>query len=60
MSIGSVAILVKMLRESGRLFRVESRLIIGLLVVEDFAVVILLSNLSALATTGASSFLRIL
>lgn len=59
MSISSSAILVKMLRESGRLFRVEGRLIVGILVVEDFAAVILLTVLSGLATTGAASFSEI-
>ena len=55
LSISSSAIIVKMLRDTGQMFRPHGRLIIGILVVEDFAAVILLSVLSAVGTTGATS-----
>ena len=55
LSISSSAIIVKMLRDTGQMFRPHGRLIIGILVVEDFAAVILLSVLSAVGTTGAAS-----
>lgn len=54
MAISSSAVLVKMLRDTGRLHTQQGRLIIGILVVEDFAAVILLSILSGIATTGAT------
>jgi len=50
MSISSSAILVKMLRDSGQLYGPRGRLIVGILVVEDFAAVALLSVLSGVAT----------
>ncbi len=55
LSISSSAIIVKMLRDTGQLFKPHGRLIIGILVVEDFAAVILLSILSAVGTSGAAS-----
>ena len=53
LSISSSAILVKMLRDTGSLFESRGRLIVGILVVEDFAAVILLTVLSGVATTGS-------
>ena len=55
LSISSSAILVKMLRDNGQLLQTHGRLIIGILVVEDFVAVILLSVLSGVATTGTAS-----
>lgn len=55
LSISSSAVLMKMLRDSGKLFETHGRLIIGILVVEDFAAVILLSILSAVAASGTTS-----
>ena len=52
MSISSSAILMTMLRESGQLLETRGRLIIGILVVEDFAAVVLLSVLAGIASTG--------
>ena len=52
MCISSSAILVTMLRESGELLSTRGRLIVGILVVEDFAAVILLTMLSGIASTG--------
>ena len=54
LSISSSAILVKMLRDTGNLFAPRGRLIVGILVVEDFAAVILLTLLSGVATTGST------
>ena len=56
MCISSSAILVTMLRESGQLLEIRGRLIVGILVVEDFAAVILLTVLAGVATTGATDF----
>lgn len=53
LSISSSAILVKVLRDTGRLNSPAGRLIVGILVVEDFIAVILLTLLSGIATTGA-------
>ena len=52
--ISSSAILVKMLRDSGELFGTRGRLIVGILVVEDFAAVILLTVLSGVGQTGST------
>jgi len=54
MSISSSAILVKVLRDSGQLTSAAGRVIVGILVVEDFAAVILLTLLSGLAATGTA------
>ena len=54
LSISSSAIIVKVLRDTGSLFRSNGRLIVGILVVEDFAAVLLLSILSGVATTGTA------
>ena len=55
LSISSSAILVKVLRDSGRLTTHSGRIIVGILVVEDFAAVLLLSVLSGLAATDTTS-----
>ncbi len=52
--ISSSAIIVKILRDLGRIDRQSTRLIVGILVVEDFAAVILLTLLSGIATTGTA------
>ena len=54
LSISSSAILVKVLRDSGQLATTSGRLIVGILVVEDFAAVILLTLLSGVASTGTA------
>jgi CPA2 family monovalent cation:H+ antiporter-2 len=56
LSISSSAILVKILRDTGSLHQIRGRLIVGILVVEDFAAVILLTVLSGIATTGTANF----
>jgi len=50
--ISSSAIIVKMLRDTHKLQHIFSRLIIGILVVEDFAAIIIIAILSGVATTG--------
>ena len=55
LTISSSAILMTMLRESGQLLHARGRLIVGILVVEDFAAVILLTVLTGVATTGTAS-----
>ena len=55
-SISSSAIILKMLRDNGALFSTHGRLIVGILVVEDFAAVILLSVLSGVPSAEASHF----
>lgn len=52
LSISSTAILYKMLRDTGQLHQVQGRIIVGILVIEDIAAVILLTVLSGVATTG--------
>ena len=54
--ISSSAIILKMLRDTGALFSTHGRLIVGLLVVQDFAAVILLSILSGVPSADASRF----
>ena len=55
-SISSSAIILKMLRDTGALFSTHGRIIVGILVVEDFAAVILLSILSGVPSADTSSF----
>lgn len=59
LSISSSAVIVKVLRDSGLLFTQHGRLIVGILVVEDFIAVLLLSVLSGVATTGTANFSEI-
>ncbi len=54
-SISSSAVLIKMLGDSGELMSTRGRIIVGILVVEDFAAVILLSILSGVATGGTAN-----
>jgi CPA2 family monovalent cation:H+ antiporter-2 len=54
LAISSSAILIKVLRDSGKLTTRAGKLIVGLLVVEDFVAVILLTLLSGVATSGAA------
>ena len=53
--ISSTAIIIKILGDLGKLDLLSSRLIIGILVVEDFAAVVILSVLSGVATTGTAN-----
>jgi CPA2 family monovalent cation:H+ antiporter-2 len=55
LSISSSAILAKLLRDSGQLSTRRGQLIIGILVIEDFAAVILLSVLTGVAATGGAT-----
>ena len=55
LSISSSAIIFKVLRDTGMLHERHGRLIVGILVVEDFAAVILLSLLSGVATSGTAN-----
>ena len=52
LSISSTAILYKMLRDAEQLHHVRGRIIVGILVIEDVAAVILLTVLSGVASTG--------
>ena len=54
-SISSSAVLIKMLGDNGELLSARGRLIVGILVVEDFAAVILLSILSGVASGGTAN-----
>ncbi|MCH8832270.1 MAG: cation:proton antiporter, partial [Chloroflexi bacterium] len=55
LTISSTAILMTMLRESGQLLHARGRLIVGILVVEDFVAVVLLTVLTGVATTGTAN-----
>ena len=55
MAISSSAILLKGLRDGGNLNSTWGQTIVGILLVEDFAAVILLTILAGLATTGTAS-----
>ncbi len=55
-AISSSAILLKSLRDSGNLNTGWGQTIVGILLVEDFAAVIMLTVLAGLATTGTASF----
>lgn len=55
MAISSSAILLKGLRDSGNLRSGWGQTIVGILLVEDFAAVILLTLLSGIATTGSAN-----
>lgn len=55
MAISSSAILLKGLRDSGNLRSGWGQTIVGILLVEDFAAVILLTVLAGIATTGYAS-----
>ncbi len=53
--ISSSAIIVKVLRDSGRLGLASSRIVVGILVVEDLAAVVIIAVLSGIATTGTAN-----
>ena len=55
LAISSSAILLKMLRDTDSLLKPHGQLIVGILIVEDFAAVILLAILSGLASTGTTT-----
>lgn len=55
MSISSSAILVKTLRDTRTLFDPRGRIIVGVLVVEDFVAVVLLTVLSGISTTAGGA-----
>ena len=55
MAISSSAILIKVLSDAGKLGTRVGRLIIGILVVEDFVAVVLLTLLSGVAATESTS-----
>ncbi len=55
LSSTSSAIIVKVLRDTGRLQSQAGRLVVGISVVEDFGAVILLTILSGVAASGAAS-----
>ncbi|MSQ13522.1 MAG: cation:proton antiporter [Dehalococcoidia bacterium] len=55
MSITNSAILAKVLADTGQIRQTNGQLIVGILVVEDIAAVVLLSILSGASTTGMAS-----
>lgn len=59
-SIASTTVITKSLMESGKLQSEEGQLVLGILVIEDLAVVILLTLLSGLSTTGSVAPLELL
>ena len=54
LSISSSAMLIKVLADSGQLKADVGRIVVGILVVEDFVAVILLTVLSGVASTGSA------
>ncbi|MCU0852268.1 MAG: cation:proton antiporter [Thermoplasmata archaeon] len=52
LSVASTMIIVRALKESGGLDNEKARLIVGLLVVEDMAAVLILASVSGLVSTG--------
>jgi CPA2 family monovalent cation:H+ antiporter-2 len=59
MTASSSAIIVKILRDMGRLELLSSNIIVGVLVVEDFAAIALIAVLSGIATTETASLSNI-
>jgi len=55
MHISSSAIIIKVLRDMGRLDFLSSRIVVGILVVEDFAAVAIIALLSGMASTGTAN-----
>jgi len=55
LSVASTMIIARSLRETGGLDNERARLIVGLLVVEDFAAVLILAAVSGLVSTGGIS-----
>lgn len=54
MHISSTAVIMRILADLGRKNLLSSRLIMGILVVEDFAAVVIIAVLSGVATTGVT------
>jgi len=52
--ISSTVIIMKVLRDLGKLQLLSSKIVMGILVVEDFAAVVIITLLSGMATTGAA------
>ena len=59
MAISSSAILLKGLRDSGNLRAGWGQTIVGILLVEDFAAVVLLTLLAGIATTGSADLVNV-
>jgi len=57
--ISSTAILVKILEDMGRMQEISSQIIFGILVVEDFGIVIIIAILSSIGAAGSVSYLEI-
>ncbi len=55
LSISSSAIIIKILHDTGSLFKPHGKLIVGILVVEDFAAVLLLSLLSGVISIDSTT-----
>ncbi len=55
LSVASTMIIVRSLRESGGLDNERARLVVGLLVVEDFAAILILAVVSGLVSSGTVS-----
>jgi|GEM_PF-459893 len=55
LSVASTMIIIRSLRESGGMDNEKARLVVGLLVVEDFAAVLILAAVSAIVSTGSIS-----
>lgn len=55
LSVGSTMIIIRALREFGGLDNDRARLVVGLLIVEDFAAVLILAAVSGLVSTGGIS-----
>lgn len=55
LSVASTMIIIRSLKESGGLDNEKARLIIGLLIVEDFAAVLILAAVSGIVSTGGIS-----
>ena len=52
LSVASTMIIVRSLKEKGRLDSERSRMILGILIVEDFAAVVIIAAASGIVTTG--------
>jgi CPA2 family monovalent cation:H+ antiporter-2 len=59
MHISSSAIIVKIFRDTGILNRTASKLVVGILVIEDFAAIAIIAVLSGIATNGVANFAEI-
>jgi len=54
LQISSTVIIMKILRDLGRLQLLSSKIVMGILVVEDFAAIVIITLLSGIATTGVA------